>query len=81
MIISLSKYILKIFETSTEISQESLISPLLYLFYNANLMKEEKDFKMTNLEYIDDIAKIVTESSAKVNCRKIESLFETKKHS
>jgi len=80
-IISLPEYISKAFETSTGIPQGSPISPLLYLFYNADLMEEEEDFKVTNLGYIDDIAKIVTGPSAEVNCRKIEGLFEAKEHS
>lgn len=43
-------------------------------------MKEEKDYKMINLKYIDDVAKIVTEPSTEVNCRKIESLFKAREH-
>lgn len=81
MIISLSKFISKIFETDTGISQESLISSLFYLFYNADLMKKEKNYKTINLRYIDDVAKIITESSTEINCRKIESLFKTRKQS
>ena len=79
-IILLSKFISETFETSTGISQESLISFLFYLFYNADLMKEEKNYSMINLKYIDNVAKIVTESSTKINCRKIESLFKARKH-
>lgn len=81
MIILLLKFISKIFETSMSISQESFISFLLYLFYNADLMKKEENYKMTNLKYINDVAKIVTESLMKINCRKIKSLFKTREHS
>ena len=80
-IISLPEFTSKAFETGMGIPQGSPISPLLYLFYNANLMKEEKDFRVTNIGYIDDIARVVTGISAEANCRRIESLFEAKEQS
>ncbi len=82
IIISLSKFTSEVFKTGISISQELLISLILYLFYNINLMKEDEktDFKVTDLSYINDVAKMIIEFNMKLNCRRIEDIFAARKN-
>ncbi len=44
------------------------------------MKKDEKiDFRITDLNYINDIAKMITEFNAKFNCRRIEKKFAARK--
>jgi len=44
------------------------------------MKKDEKiDFRITDLNYINDIAKMITEFNAKFNCRRIENIFAARK--
>ncbi len=44
------------------------------------MKKDEKiDFRITDLNYINDIAKMITEFNAKFNCRRIEKFCSKKK--
>ena len=81
-IISLPEFTSEVFKTGTGIPQGSPISPILYLFYNADLMEEDEGagFRVTDLGYIDDIAKVVTGPNAELNCRRIEGIFAAREN-
>jgi len=81
-IISIPEFISEVFKTGTGIPQGSSISPILYLFYNADLMEEDEGagFRVTDLGYIDDVAKVVTGPDAELNCRRIEDIFAAREN-
>jgi len=45
-------------------------------------MKEDEktDFRVTDLSYINDVAKMIIESNVKLNCRRIEDIFAARKN-
>ena len=69
------KTIIKINETSTNnieieinTSQKSLLSSILYLFYNANLIKTAKKYKcMLFINFIDDVMFAITKKNSTIN--------------
>ena len=75
--IAMPDYTLQPFSTNFGVPQGLPISPILYLFYNADLMEEEGPKKM-NLGYVDDISKLVIGTSAEQNCRNLEASFMTR---
>ena len=76
-IIAMPDYTSQPFTTNFGVPQGSPISPILYLFYNADLMEEEGPKKM-NLGYVDDISKLIIGTSAQQNCRNLEASFMTR---
>ena len=75
--IAMPDYTSQPFTTNVGVPQGSPISPILYLFYNADLMEEEGPKKM-NLGYVDDISKLIIGTSAEQNCRNLEASFMTR---
>ena len=72
---------------NTEISQNSSLSPILYLFYNADLLNIFNDENLNSLtiNYIDDITILMTEISPEKNIKKLKALHNqilnwSKKH-
>ncbi len=64
------------FSIHTGIPQGSPLSPILYLFYNADLldMGSRSDLKATTVSWIDDVGFAVTGASAAANCQILQTL-------
>lgn len=58
----------------TGIPQGSPLSPILYLFYNADLMGRKQ--YTTNFGYIDDTSILATSNSTRQNCQLLAKAFE-----
>jgi hypothetical protein len=67
----INEYTSKKYETATNIPQGSLLSPILYLFYNADLMESCNTNATMAIEYIDDVAIIATGNTTKQSCDKL----------
>jgi hypothetical protein len=64
-------------EIRTGIPQGSPVSPILFLFFAKDLIKDiEADSKTTGLGFVDDTHVIATGPNAHVNCRKLEEVHE-----
>lgn len=66
------------FDVQSGIPQGSPISPILYLFYNADLLNifEETSAKATGLGFVDDVNILAYGLSTEENCRTIETLHK-----
>ena len=65
--------------TSLDVSQESPLSSLLYIYYNTNLLNIASQYRVTDLEFIDDIVYEVQGKSDKKNTRKIMHILNNAK--
>jgi hypothetical protein len=63
---------------NVDISQKSLMSSILYLFYNANLLKffEQSSRKMIVIEFVDDINILIYDINTINNCKLLEKMHE-----
>jgi hypothetical protein len=53
------------------------MSPILYLFYNADLLEDCEDIglRTSAIGYIDDVNIMATSETAEENCRKLETVY------
>ena len=72
---------------NVNISQSSLFFSLLYLFYNANLLKlcENVRLRLNVIEFVNDINILTYNESTEQNCKMLEKIWEkvvkwTKRH-
>jgi hypothetical protein len=74
--LAISQRIFEFFAMFMRISQDSFISSLLYLFYNANLLKmcDKFDTLTRSLEYANDVNILTYEKSTKKNCKTLEKM-------
>jgi predicted adenine nucleotide alpha hydrolase (AANH) superfamily ATPase len=63
---------------NVDISQRSSVSSILYLFYNANLLKllEQSSRKMTVIDFVNDINILIYDTSTISNCRLLKKMHE-----
>ncbi len=63
---------------NVDISQKSSVSSILYLFYNANLLKllEQSSRKVIVIEFVDDINILIYDISTINNCKLLEKMHE-----
>jgi hypothetical protein len=63
---------------NVDISQRSSVSSILYLFYNANLLKllEQSSRKVIVIEFVDDINILIYDINTISNCRLLEKMHE-----
>jgi hypothetical protein len=69
---------IELFSMQTEISQSSSLSLILYLFYNADLLKmcDRLEINTRSLRYVDDVNILVYEKSTNENCRNLERVHK-----
>jgi hypothetical protein len=63
---------------NVDISQKSLMSSILYLFYNANLLKlfEQSSRKMIVIDFVNDINIFIYDINTINNCRLLKKMHE-----
>jgi hypothetical protein len=63
---------------NVDISQKSLMSSILYLFYNANLLKllEQSSRKMIVIDFVNDINILIYDINTISNCRLLKKMHE-----
>ncbi len=63
---------------NVNISQDSLLSLILYLFYNANLLKACDDIKLRTsfINFMNDINILTYKESMKRNCRILSEIYD-----
>jgi hypothetical protein len=66
------------FSMQTETSQGSSLSSILYLFYNADLLKmcDRLEINTSSLRYADDANILTYEKSTNENCRNLERVHK-----
>jgi hypothetical protein len=68
-------YTSKEYETATGIPQNSPLSSILYLFYNADLVESCNTDAIMAIGYIDDVAIMATGNTTKKSCDKFATAF------
>jgi len=63
---------------NVDISQDSSLSLILYLFYNANLLKACDNIKLrTNfIDFVNDINILIYEEFTKYNCKVLSEIYD-----
>ena len=61
---------------STEIPQKSPISPILFLFFNADLLNicSQSEYNTVAIGFVDDVNILTYETNTKSNCRTLSKL-------
>jgi ribonuclease HI len=78
--ISFDGYTTETMEVDTGIPQGSPLSPILYLFYNADLVEIGNDqHNVITTGYVDDIAILTHSQSTKQNCKTLAEIHEKAK--
>ena len=77
----LDDYTTEPFIINTGIPQGSPLSPIIYLFYNADLLEacSEPSTYSTSIGYIDDMAILAIEDTAEENCQTLAAIHERAK--
>jgi hypothetical protein len=72
--LTVNRRMIAFFSIQTEMSQNFSLSLILYLFYNANLLKtcDKLEINTSSLEYVDDINILTYEKSIENNCRTLK---------
>ncbi len=60
-----------------EISQESSLLSILFLFYNASLLEKLRSKNIKTYDFVDDVALLVKENNVKENCEQLTKIHES----
>jgi hypothetical protein len=73
-ILTMNRKTIELFSMQIKISQNSSLSLILYLFYNADLLKmcDRLEINTRSLKYVDDVNILVYEKSTNENCKNLE---------
>jgi len=78
IMIIINDYMMMKCNVNVDISQDSLLSSILYLFYNTNLLEACDDIKLkTNFtNFVNDINILTYEKFIKCNCRVFSKIYD-----
>jgi len=78
IMITIDDYMMMKCSMNVDILQDSLLSSILYLFYNVNLLKACDNIKLrTNFtDFITDINILIYEKFIKRNCRVLSKIYD-----
>jgi len=78
IMITIDDYMMMKCSVNINISQDSLLSLILYLFYNANLLKACDNIKLkTNFtNFVNDINILIYKEFTKCNCRVFNEIYD-----
>jgi len=76
--ITIDDYTMMKCSVNVDISQDSLLSSILYLFYNANLLKACDDIKLrTNFtNFVNDVNILTYKEFIKRNCKVLSEIYD-----
>jgi len=76
--ITIDDYMMMKCSMNVNISQDFLLSSILYLFYNANLLEAYNDIKLkTNFtNFMNDVNILIYEEFIKCNCRVLSKIYD-----
>ncbi len=77
IMIIIDDYMMKKCSVNVDISQDSLLSLILYLFYNANLLKACDDIKLriNFINFVNDVNILIYKEFTKCNCRVFNEIY------
>ncbi len=78
IIIIIDDYMMMKCSVNVDISQDSLLSSILYLFYNMNLLEACDDIKLrTNfINFVNDVNILIYKEFMKRNCRVLNEIYD-----
>ncbi len=78
IIITINDYIIMKCSMNVDISQDSLLSLKLYLFYNANLLKACDDIKLRTsfINFVNDVNILIYKEFIKCNCKVFSEIYD-----
>ncbi len=76
--ITIDNYMMKKCNMNIDISQDSSLSSILYLFYNANLLEVYDDIKLkTNfINFVNDVNILTYKEFIKRNCKVFSEIYD-----
>jgi len=76
--ITIDDYMMMKRSVNIDISQDSLLSSILYLFYNMNLLKACDDIRLRTsfTNFVNDINILIYEKFIKCNCRVLNEIYD-----
>jgi len=78
IMITIDDYMMIKCSMNVNILQDSLLSSILYLFYNANLLKACNDIKLRTsfTNFMNDVNILIYEEFIKCNCRVFSEIYD-----
>ncbi len=78
IMITIDDYTMMKCSVNIDISQDSLLSSILYLFYNANLLKACNDIKLkiNFTDFVNDVNILTYKEFMKRNCRILSEIYD-----
>ncbi len=78
IMITIDNYMMMKCSINVDILQDSLLSSILYLFYNVNLLKACNDIKLriNFTDFVNDVNILTYEEFIKRNCRVLNEIYD-----
>ena len=77
IMITINDYMMMKCSVNVDISQDSLLSSILYLFYNVNLLKACDNIKLRTsfTDFINDVNILIYKEFMKCNCKVLSEIY------